>query len=86
MKTQLRPLSPINMITSRMLDHFGLLVPASSFCSILSFYESASAPLGYKRNSSVPDQSVDYAAYGTQFDFWILKKDEKARLSVHFAS
>lgn len=68
-----------------MLDHFGLIAPATSFPAILSFYDAALAPLGYKRKDFIPDQLVGYAADGINYDFWIHKKGELTRPPVHFA-
>lgn len=68
-----------------MLDHFGLFAPASSYAEIISFYDAALTPLGYKRHDFFPGQIVGYAAAPNTFDFWIHKKDDSPRSPVHFA-
>lgn len=68
-----------------MLDHFGLIAPASAWQETLAFYDAILSPLNYKRKDFIPDLLVGYAADGMNYDFWIHKRDEQARSPVHFA-
>lgn len=68
-----------------MLDHFGISSPVASFPDILKFYDAALAPLGYKRKDFIPGTLAGYATDDMNFEFWIHKMDDQARMPLHFA-
>lgn len=67
------------------IDHVALFVQSSSFDSILTWYDAALAPLGYKRMDFIPGALIGMSAESKSYDFWIHKKDDTPRTPTHFA-
>ena len=67
------------------IDHVGFAVSPSKFESIVSWYITALAPLGYAKQMEFPGQAVGFGPSEGEAPFWIAAKEDEKGVGMHLA-
>lgn len=67
------------------IDHVGFAVSPSKFESLISWYITALAPLGYAKQMEFPGQAVGFGPSEGQASFWISVKENEKGVGMHLA-
>lgn len=68
-----------------MLDHVVFAVPPTQFDSIVAWYLTALAPLGYVKQLEYPGRAVGFGPSKGDYPFWITSKEDVKDTGFHVA-